>query len=61
MRNRLKQLLLDYSLEDILERGGLEPIDALELLIVYSCLSMEDIVEGTDQGEQNSGVEDDQL
>ena len=49
MRNRLRQLLKDYSLEDLLERGGLEPIDALELLIVYSCLTLEDIVEGTDK------------
>ena len=48
VRNRLKLLLRDYSIEDILELGELEVIDALEYLVIYGALELEDIVEATD-------------
>lgn len=48
VRLKLRQLLKDYSIEEILERGEIEPIDALEYLIVYGALDLNDIVEGTD-------------
>lgn len=51
MRIRLKQLLKDYSFEDILERCDVDPIDALELLITYGVLTLDEeaLPEGTDQ------------
>lgn len=45
---KLRQLLLDYSVEEILERGELEPIDALEYLVVYGALDLNDLIEGCD-------------
>lgn len=48
MQYKLKQLLKDYSFEEILERGNLDSVEALELLIVYGALSLEDIVEAVD-------------
>lgn len=49
VRNRIKLLLKDYSIEEILERGELEPIDALEYLVIYGALDLEEIIEATDQ------------
>lgn len=47
-RLRLQILLKDYSMEEILETCDLDPIDALEYLIVYGVLSLDEIVEATD-------------
>lgn len=49
MRQQLKQLLKDYSLEEILEIGDVDPIDALELLIQYDVVSLDEIIEGADR------------
>lgn len=52
MRNNLVQLLKDYSIEDILNAGELEPIEALELLITYGALNedkLSELGEGVDQ------------
>lgn len=46
--HNIKSLLKDYSIEEILERGNLDTVEALELLISYGALSLEDIVEATD-------------
>lgn len=49
--DKFQRLLKDYSLEDILERVGLEPRDVLEGLIIYGYIKSEDldtIVEATD-------------
>ena len=51
----LKLLLRDYSIEEILERCELEPIEALELLVTYGAISLEDLdaPEGTDTSSEN--------
>ena len=49
VRHKILLLLKDYSIEDILELGDLEPVEALELLITYGALSLEDVIEATDQ------------
>lgn len=51
MREKLKLLLKDYSMEELLERCDVDPIDALELLIAYGELDLVwsgVLVEGTD-------------
>lgn len=45
---RIARLLKDYSMEDLLEAAGLDPVEAIELLITYGALTLEDIVEGVD-------------
>ena len=47
-RRKLLLLLKDHSLEEILEVGELEAIDALELLVTYGALNLDNIIEGTD-------------
>lgn len=48
MRTKLKLLLKDYSMEEILEVCDVDPIEALELLVTYGALNLENIVEGSD-------------
>lgn len=48
MRSKLIQLLKDYSFEDILEIGGLDPIDVLETLVTDGSLDLNEIPEGAD-------------
>lgn len=47
--HKVRLLLKDYSIEEILERGNLDPVEALELLVTYGALSLSDIVEATDE------------
>lgn len=47
-RQKLKLLLKDYSAEEIMEAGGMETIDGLELLIIYGALDLDEIIEATD-------------
>lgn len=50
MSTRLKNLLRDYSLEDILEASELEPLEALELLVTYGAITEDhiELIEATD-------------
>lgn len=48
MQYKIASLLKDYSIEEILERGNLDVVEALELLVTYGALSLSDIVEATD-------------
>lgn len=45
MKRELVQLMKDYSIEEILEAGELEPIEALELLIIYGALNVDKLSE----------------
>ncbi len=47
-RQKLKLLLKDYSMEEILELNDMEAIDGLELLITYGALDLDEIIEATD-------------
>lgn len=49
MRNRLKHLLKDYSLEEILEANDMEAIDALEILVACGAVEIEDMLDGVDE------------
>lgn len=40
-RQHLRELLDDYSLEEIIEASDVEVIDALELLINYNIINVE--------------------
>ena len=48
MREKLKSLLRDYSLEQILEIGEVEEIDALEYLVICGALHLDEIIESVD-------------
>lgn len=45
MQDKLRQLLKDYTLEQVLEAGELEAIEALELLITYGALNTDKLSE----------------
>lgn len=51
VRDKLKLIFKDYSVEEILELGDLEPVEALYLLITYGALDLENVIEGTDKAE----------
>lgn len=40
-REKLKLLLDDYSLEEIIENSDMEVIDALELMVTYGIINLE--------------------
>jgi hypothetical protein len=48
MREKLNRLLRDYSLEQILEIGEVEEIDALEYLVQCGALDLDEIIEAVD-------------
>jgi len=41
MREKLKLLLDEYTIEEILELSDVEPLDALEYMVTYSIIDLE--------------------
>lgn len=48
MREKLRHLLMDYSLSQILEIGEVEEIDALEYLVQCGAVDLDEIIEAVD-------------